>query len=82
MAEFELGCFRLLNGRLSRNRHRQHLAGQPTLLMAWLYFCDVVNMRSRPEGTVSFYKVTDGQIDGPPKAGEPPSLAWMLWKAV
>lgn len=50
--------------------------------MAWLYFCDVVNMRSRPEGTVSFYKVTDGQIDGPPKAGEPPSLAWMLWKAV
>lgn len=63
-----------MNGRLSRNRHRQHLAGQPTLLMAWLVFCDVVNMRRRPEGTVCFYKVTDGQIVGPSKAGEPPSL--------
>lgn len=85
MAEFELGCLRLMNRTPSRNRHRQHLAGQPTLLMAWLGFCDVVNTRCRPEGTVCFYQVTDGQMVGPPKADEPPSLAfceWMLWKVV
>lgn len=50
--------------------------------MAGLDFCDVVIMRHRPEGTVCFYKVTDGQIDGPAKAGKPSSLAWMLWEAV